>query len=288
MKMPLLAALAATLALAQPASAGITCNLTDTHGSALQYSFARGGHDYTNETSVKRNGLILSNGGPAWTRTFSSAQRTMTLEQNGWMLVYEAKPNDTDVSQAALFAPGGAQKASGACIADYSIDGPPPAFSPAPVAPIAPAAPIPTYNPPPAPAPTYTAQAPSSGNPVGIITGSHGAAVEVMLGSHPALMQIDTGAGMTSLTAKAAHELLDAGEAHYSGESHLFTMANGTTSNEQEIVIDRLQIGTHTLYNVRASVSPDEGMMLLGYDVLDQMGGGRFTIDRQSNLLIFG
>jgi hypothetical protein len=288
MKMPLLAALAATLALAQPASAGITCNLTDTHGNALQYSFARGGHGYTNETSVKRNGLTLSNGGPAWTRTFSSAQRTMTLEQNGWMIVYEAKPNDTDVSQAAFFAPGGAQKASGACIADYSIDGPPPAFSPAPVAPIAPAAPIPTYNPPPAPAPTYTAQAPSSGNAVGIIAGSHGAAVDVTFGTHHALMQIDTGAGMTSLTEKAARVLLDAGEAHYTGQTSTFTMANGSTSNEQEIVIDRVQIGTHTLYGVHASVSTDEGMMLLGYDVLDQMGGGRFTVDRQSNLLVFG
>jgi hypothetical protein len=59
-------------------------------------------------------------------------------------------------------------------------------------------------------------------------------------------------------------------------------------ANEQEIVIDKLQIGTHTLYSVRASVSPDEGMVLVGYDVLDQMGGGRFTIDRQSNLLVFG
>jgi predicted aspartyl protease len=273
MKLIIASALAAAgLALAHPASAGITCNLTDQRGNALQYSFARGGHGYTNETVVKRNGVILSNGGPMWTRSSNSAERTMTLQQGDWSLVYEAKPNDTDISRAALFI-NTRQKAAGTCVADYSVDTP--------------------YTPPdvpsaPAPAPSYASPAPSSGNPVGIITGSHGAAVEVMLGSHPALMQIDTGAGMTSLTAKVAHELLDAGEAHYSGESHLFTMANGTTSNEQEIVIDRLQIGTHTLYSVHASVSPDEGMMLLGYDVLDQMGGGRFTIDRQSNLLIFG
>ena len=101
-------------------------------------------------------------------------------------------------------------------------------------------------------------------------------------------MQIDTGAGMTSLTEKAARVLLDAGEAHYTGQTSTFTMANGSTSNEQEIVIDRVQIGTHTLYGVHASVSTDEGMMLLGYDVLDQMGGGRYPIDRQSTLLVFG
>jgi hypothetical protein len=282
MKLTIASALAAAgLALAHPASAGITCNLTDQHGNALQYSFARGGHGYTNETGVKRNGVILSNGGPMWTRSSNSAERTMTLQQGDWSLVYEAKPNDTDISRAALFI-NTTQKAAGTCVADYSVDTP---YTPSDVA-SAPA-PAPSYVAP-APAPSYAAPASSRGNPVGIITGSHGAAVEVMLGSHPAVMQIDTGAGMTSLTAKAAHELLDAGEAHYSGESHLFTMANGTTSNEQEIVIDRLQIGTHTLYSVHASVSPDEGMMLLGYDVLDQMGGGRFTIDRQSNLLIFG
>jgi hypothetical protein len=141
----------------------------------------------------------------------------MTLQQGNWSLVYEAKPNDTDISRAALFI-NTTQKAAGTCVADYSVDTP---YTPPDVAP--------------APAPSYAAPAPSRSNPVGIITGSHGAAVEVMLGSPPALMQIDTGASMTSLTAKAAHELLDAGEAHYSGESHLFTMANGSTSNEQEI-----------------------------------------------------
>jgi hypothetical protein len=46
----------AVVALAAPAHAGITCNLTDQRGNTLQYSFAHGGHGYTNEVVVRRNG----------------------------------------------------------------------------------------------------------------------------------------------------------------------------------------------------------------------------------------
>ena len=150
MKLTIAAALAAAgLALAHPASAGITCNLTDQRGNALQYSFARGGHGYTNETGVKRNGVILSNGGPMWTRSSNSAERSMTLQQGDWSLVYEAKPNDTEISRAALFI-NTMKKAAGTCVADYSVDTP---SKPPDVAS--------------APAPSYAAPAPSRGNPVG-------------------------------------------------------------------------------------------------------------------------
>ena len=110
------------VALSTAAHAGITCNLTDERGNALQYSFARGGHGFTNEIAVTRNGAILSNGGPMWSRAYNSASRTVVLEQGGWRLVYEAKPNDTDVSPATLFAPTTAPKAAGTCVVDYSLD----------------------------------------------------------------------------------------------------------------------------------------------------------------------
>src|SRR4029077_13873877 len=101
MKTLLLAA--SIVALSTAAHAGMSCNLTDQRGNVLQYSFAHGGHGYTNEIVVKRNGTVISNGGPMWARSFNRAQRTMTLEQAGWSIVYEAKPNDSDTSQAALF-----------------------------------------------------------------------------------------------------------------------------------------------------------------------------------------
>ena len=220
MKLTIASALAAAgLALAHPASAGITCNLTDQRGNALQYSFARGGHGYTNETVVKRNGVILSNGGPMWTRSSNSAERTMTLQQGDWSLVYEAKPNDTDISRAALFINTTQKPRAHASPTTASMGRRP--RTPGPRCAVQ--RPLRRSRPskrPPAPAPSYAAPAPSRRQ-----RGRHHRRVpwrapwRSRFGSHPALMQIDTGAGMTSLTAKAARVLLDAGEAHYSGES---------------------------------------------------------------------
>jgi clan AA aspartic protease (TIGR02281 family) len=274
MKMALLAALAAGLALAYPAHAGITCNLTDQKGNALQYSFARGGHGFSNEIVVKRNGAVISNGGPMWTRTYNSSQRTMTLEQAGWSLVYEAKPNDTDISQAALFAPSATQKATGTCVADYSLDAP---QQPAPTVEASTPAP-----------PSYTAQAPSTGGPdaVGIITlGGKGAAVQVMLGSTEVPMLIDTGATSILVNPSIAATLVNAGEATW-GDATMTEVADGSKVPTRNLTIRQLRIGKHVLYNVPAMVNATDTEMLLGFPVLNQMG--RFTIDTTSHLLTFG
>ena len=79
-------ALAAALlgATALPAFAGITCSLNDERGNTLTYSFTHGGHGYTNETVVRRNGEMISNGGPMWTRTYDRARKTLTLRQSDW------------------------------------------------------------------------------------------------------------------------------------------------------------------------------------------------------------
>jgi clan AA aspartic protease (TIGR02281 family) len=273
MKLTIASALAAAgLALAHPASAGITCNLTDQRGNALQYSFARGGHGYTNETGVKRNGVILSNGGPMWTRSSNSAERTMTLQQGDWSLVYEAKPNDTDISRAALFI-NTTQKAAGTCVADYSADTP---YTPSNVASA------------PTPAPSYTAQAPSTGGPdaVGIITlGGKGAAVQVMLGSTEVPMLIDTGATSILVNPSIAATLVNAGEATW-GDATMTEVADGSKVPTRNLTIRQLRIGKHVLYNVPAMVNATDTEMLLGFPVLNQMG--RFTIDTTSHLLTFG
>jgi hypothetical protein len=171
------------------AHAGIGCNLTDDKGNALHYSFARGGPGYTNETLVTRNGAVISNGGPVWSRAFNSAARTMILDQDGWRLIYEAKPSVTDVSDATLFTPGGTRSAVGTCVVeiDAPVVAPVAVAAPAPV--VAPTVdnsrldeierklddlanrPAPTPAPPPAALPPIIVNAPSAPAPV-IITNS--------------------------------------------------------------------------------------------------------------------
>jgi len=100
------------------AHAGITCNLSDTQGNNLTYSFAKGGHGYTNEVSVKRNGVVISNGGPSWAR--SVGRLPMTLSQGGWTITYEG--DSTHGRDRAWLAHGSRTLATGQCEPDYSID----------------------------------------------------------------------------------------------------------------------------------------------------------------------
>src|SRR5579871_1593170 len=106
---------------ASPGWAGMSCSLVDQQNNMLQYSFARGGSGFTNETLVKRNGATVSEGGPAWNRAYNRADRTVTLAQAGWRLVYEAKASLSDAAGAALFHDAD-QIAAGTCVADLSID----------------------------------------------------------------------------------------------------------------------------------------------------------------------
>jgi hypothetical protein len=105
--------------LATPAFAGITCNLTDNQGNNLTYSFAKGGHGYTNEVSVTRNGAVISNGGPSWAR--SVGRLPMTLSQGGWTITYEGDSAHGRIR--AWLAHGSSTVATGQCEPDYSIDG---------------------------------------------------------------------------------------------------------------------------------------------------------------------
>ncbi len=264
MKRLLLAALATGLALAHhPANAGITCNLTDQRSNSLTYSFSRGSDGYVNEIVVKRNGAIVSNGGPMWTRVSDKAAQSMTLWQGDWSIAY---PWDVTKGTSVLRAKDRVV-ATGVCEADYSVDAPQPRA--------------------PTPAP-YTAQAPSTGGPdaVGIITlGGKGAAVQVMLGSTEVLMLVDTGATSILVNPSIAATLVNAGEATW-GDATITEVADGSKVPTRNLTIRQLRIGKHVLYNVPAMVNATDTEMLLGFPVLNQMG--RFTIDTTSNLLTFG
>jgi clan AA aspartic protease (TIGR02281 family) len=142
--------------------------------------------------------------------------------------------------------------------------------------------------PPPAPTPSYTAQAPSAGGPdaVGIVSvNGKGALVQVMLGSHQEAMLIDTGATSVLVNPTLAETLVNSGEADW-GAPTTTEIADGSSVSERTITIHQMRIGRHVLSNVSAWVNAKETMMLLGFPVLNQMG--RFTIDTTNNLLIFG
>jgi predicted aspartyl protease len=262
---------ASIVALSTAAHAGITCNLTDQRGNALQYSFAHGGHGYTNEIVVRRNGATISNGGPMWTRAFDRARRTLTLQQADWSIVYDS---DTGHDQAALFHNAN-QVATGVCDPDYAVD--------APSAPIEASTPAPTY-PAPAAAPT------NGGDAVGILTDGTRAFVTVHFGSDNnwrADMLIDTGANVMSIGTALANNLVQHGDAHYTGDTTQSLIANGATVTQSVLMIDRVTIGRHTLYNIPAAVTQGSDVtLLLPFQVLNQMG--RFTIDTRDNLLVFG
>jgi hypothetical protein len=109
--------------LATPALAGITCNLTDTRGNVLQYSFARGWEGGTNELRVLRNNIVLSNGGPAWSRFYDRGRNKLVLQQGNYSLAYDVRSDG--LSPAGLFL-GNNPIAMGTCGPDYSLDGPQP------------------------------------------------------------------------------------------------------------------------------------------------------------------
>ena len=109
--------------LATPAFAGITCNLTDTRGNVLQYSFARGWEGGTNELRVLRNNIVLSNGGPVWSRFYNRARDKLVLQQGNYSLAYDVRSDG--LSPAGLFL-GNNPIAMGTCGPDYSLDGPQP------------------------------------------------------------------------------------------------------------------------------------------------------------------
>jgi gag-polyprotein putative aspartyl protease len=201
-----------------------------------------------------------------WNRAFDAARRTMTLEQAGWNIVYEAKPHDTDTSQAALFH-GSNRVAAGVCNADYTVDGPQPAPT------VEASAPAPACNPP--------TPAPASGDDVPFIQ-IRGMMVIAIVGGHSLPMVVDTGAAMSSIPTALADRLIAEGHAQEAASGHM-VMADGSSHDERTVIVDTLWLGSHSRSQVRVSVS--DGEALLGLPVLNAIG--RFTIDAQRGVVSF-
>jgi hypothetical protein len=188
-----LAMAGAFCAAAPSAHAGITCNLTDQRSNVLQYSFTRGGHGYTNEVTVRRNGATISNGGPTWSRTFDRAHRKLVLRQDDCFIVYDS---DTGHDQAELFH-GNNSVATGVCDPDYSVDN---ASAPT----------IGASTPAPAPEQSY-----SNGgvDAVPVVYQDRSVHLVVKMGDQYVNMLLDTGATDVSINRTLAEHLVASGHA---------------------------------------------------------------------------
>lgn len=145
-------------------------------------------------------------------------------------------------------------------------------------------APAPTYTPPPVEYHPSTTTSVSNDVPFTMVNG--GIMVKVNFPGYWATMQVDTGAGMSSIAKGLADKLIAEGHATEKGEQR-FIMANGSIDVEKVIVIDSIAVGSHTVNHVEMSVVPDNGAnMLLGLPVLNSIG--KFTIDSAVSQLIFG
>jgi clan AA aspartic protease (TIGR02281 family) len=121
---------------------------------------------------------------------------------------------------------------------------------------------------------------------VPIYPGDHyGAAlVDVSFGSHPVRMIIDTGATITSISARIAEAIVSEGEGEWASPT-TFTLADGSTKTERVLRIHEARVGKHVVSNVLASVTDDESTMLLGFTLLNQIGP--FMINTRTRELVF-
>lgn len=304
----------ATLSLAAPAHATnndlFVCRMTDTHHNALVYSFgyntmasrgAQGAGTYV-EVAFAKNGQFVSSpvgSRPIW---------TWADNVNGGAIVQN---NDPRYAMGIKYDPSGGrgqavllfnqtrQIAWGTCgiealnpapaapapVRDNGyVPGPAPApvttdqgYVPGPAATAAPVAP--------APAPVVAAAPPVSDR-VALESDGSNWYVYVKLGSTTHKMGLDTGASTPHVHLSSALTLVGNGEATW-GTSTEATLADGTVRTQRTITINHVSIGSLVADSVVATVGNDDnGVELLGSSVLNR--AGRFTIDAQAHLIIFG
>src|SRR5262245_391553 len=107
--------------------------------------------------------------------------------------------------------------------------------------------------------------------------------LNVGVGNQTVTMLLDTGATNSVVTGAVADLLVRSGHARWAGEEQ-YSLADGSVTTVQAIVINEVRVGSHVVRNVKASVTPNP-TMLLGFSVLKAIGP--FMIDTRTNELIF-
>jgi len=108
--------------------------------------------------------------------------------------------------------------------------------------------------------------------------------LNVGVGDQTVTMLLDTGATNSVVTGAVADLLVRSGHARWAGEEQ-YSLADGSVTTVQAIVINEVRVGSHVVRNVKASVTPNRTDMLLGFSVLKAIGP--FMIDTRTNELIF-
>ena len=151
-----------------------------------------------------------------------------------------------------------------------------------------------TATPRPAPAPVAQVPAPyvapqstpAGSDSIALFSEDGGLIVNIMVGNQPVRALVDTGATSLVMPQQVVDELISAGQASYIDRTADVTLADGSTMKARFIHIDRVEIGRHILSDVIAVGKPAGATPLLGINVLNKIG--RFTIDAQAHLLVFG
>jgi clan AA aspartic protease (TIGR02281 family) len=135
------------------------------------------------------------------------------------------------------------------------------------------------------PQPTPTPPPAKSPIPIYLDRDGRSVRIDVELGSVTKRMLIDTGASGVSIPESVADRLLLQREA-VEAESAIVTLANGSEERQRGVRILSVSIGGHVLHDIYANVAPGSSEPLLGFPVLNHVG--RFTIDTNAGVLIFG
>lgn len=140
-----------------------------------------------------------------------------------------------------------------------------------------------------APAPVAVAQPVAAGQSVvvALVSSNDGfsEAVPVSMGGQTVMMTIDTGAMIGMVPKSVADALIASGNA-VEAEAGTSILADGQKIPERRIMIKQISLGSQVVNNVLTGVGPDNGMSLLGMNVLKKFG--QFTIDTATDHLVLG
>jgi hypothetical protein len=260
---------------AQSAELKVTCSVTTAKGDQVTYAFD--GELNTQDTATFKEVGYTRNGQtpPNYHGGFWRAHEE-TMGDGGYQLV--VVPYETP-DYALIIWPASLQEASSSAESELTHND---NFLGAGLCSLERRSPL--YQPPPQP---YRPSVPYQDS-VSIKVIDNSSFVDVYFGFEtPLSMMIDTGASMMSLPQVAADLLVAAHKADWAGRSETFTMADGSTHEKRILIIHQIKIGSHTLTNVEAGVTPsNDTVPLLPFPVLAQIG--KFTIDTNAGTLTFG
>jgi hypothetical protein len=111
--------------------------------------------------------------------------------------------------------------------------------------------------------------------------------LSVFFGGRAVRVLLDTGATNLSINETIAGQLIASSDAT-EGEPVRVVMADNSTQTLRTVVIGTLTVRNHSMHNVRAAVEPGDAEPLLGMAILNQISGGKFTIDTANNKLVLG